>query len=253
MSITRQSSPPLSGRSGSLPRFVRHGRGPARPARDQHPRRPTRPTTHRTPERPAQPTAPLPGGASAPPIFEAVGPPPEALAGFWRRLVAAFLDWLLVGIVAAPSASCSASKPRRRPRPAALMSNLVRAPVLPRVLLDAVGPAQADLARHRRQQPGRQDHLVPARRVRPPRSLRGMFPVHGDGLMRWITGQGSTTSSRSWSRLPRVAVSPRPRRPCLAAGTAGGDLGDHRGPHHRTADRQPRRADLALLGPHLTG
>ena len=50
---------------------------------------------------PAQPPAPLPGGAAAPPTFEAVGPPPDALAGFWRRLVAAFLDWLLVGIVAA--------------------------------------------------------------------------------------------------------------------------------------------------------
>lgn len=58
--------------------------------------RPTEPLTG-----PTQPPAPLPGGASAPPIFEAVGPPPEALAGFWRRLVAALLDWLLVGIVAA--------------------------------------------------------------------------------------------------------------------------------------------------------
>lgn len=28
------------------------------------------------------------------------GPPPGALAGFWRRLAGAFLDWLLVGIVA---------------------------------------------------------------------------------------------------------------------------------------------------------
>jgi uncharacterized RDD family membrane protein YckC len=42
-----------------------------------------------------QPTQPL-GGSAPPP-----GPPPEALAGFWRRLVAAFLDWLLVGILAA--------------------------------------------------------------------------------------------------------------------------------------------------------
>jgi uncharacterized RDD family membrane protein YckC len=47
------------------------------------------------------PTAPLPGDPSAPPAFAAPGPPPEALAGFWRRLVAAFLDWVLVGIVAA--------------------------------------------------------------------------------------------------------------------------------------------------------
>jgi uncharacterized RDD family membrane protein YckC len=50
---------------------------------------------------PAQPPAPLPGGQSAPPTFAAAGPPPEALAGFWRRLAAAFLDWLLIGIVAA--------------------------------------------------------------------------------------------------------------------------------------------------------
>jgi uncharacterized RDD family membrane protein YckC len=46
-------------------------------------------------------TAPLPGAPSAPPAFAAAGPPREALAGFWRRLVSAFLDWLLVGIVAA--------------------------------------------------------------------------------------------------------------------------------------------------------
>ena len=50
---------------------------------------------------PAQPPAPLPGGQSAPPTFAAAGPPPEALAGFWRRLVGAFLDWLLIGIAAA--------------------------------------------------------------------------------------------------------------------------------------------------------
>jgi uncharacterized RDD family membrane protein YckC len=47
------------------------------------------------------PTTPLPGGPAAAPAFAATGPPPEALAGFWRRLVAAILDWLLVGIVAA--------------------------------------------------------------------------------------------------------------------------------------------------------
>jgi uncharacterized RDD family membrane protein YckC len=47
------------------------------------------------------PTAPLPGDQPAPPAFAAAGPPREALAGFWRRLIAAFLDWLLVGIVAA--------------------------------------------------------------------------------------------------------------------------------------------------------
>ena len=47
------------------------------------------------------PTAPLPSDQSAPPVFAAAGPPREALAGFWRRAVSAFLDWLLVGIVAA--------------------------------------------------------------------------------------------------------------------------------------------------------
>ena len=29
------------------------------------------------------------------------GPPREALEGFWRRLISAFLDWLLIGILAA--------------------------------------------------------------------------------------------------------------------------------------------------------
>jgi uncharacterized RDD family membrane protein YckC len=47
------------------------------------------------------PTAPMPGDPSAPPAFAAAGPPREALAGFWRRLVSAFLDWLLIGILAA--------------------------------------------------------------------------------------------------------------------------------------------------------
>ena len=47
------------------------------------------------------PTAPMPGDASAPPAFAAAGPPREALAGFWRRLVSALLDWLLIGILAA--------------------------------------------------------------------------------------------------------------------------------------------------------
>jgi uncharacterized RDD family membrane protein YckC len=71
---------------------------------------------------PPGPTAPIPGdqavpppagfAASGPPIpgdqavpppagFAASGPPPQTLAGFWRRLVAAFLDWLLVGFLAA--------------------------------------------------------------------------------------------------------------------------------------------------------
>jgi uncharacterized RDD family membrane protein YckC len=98
----------------------RHGRGPARPARDQHyddrpGQRPTEPLGG--PAQPPQPspadaqpgserrsptpTAPLPDDQAAAPAFAAAGPPREALAGFWRRLVAAFLDWLLVGIVAA--------------------------------------------------------------------------------------------------------------------------------------------------------
>jgi uncharacterized RDD family membrane protein YckC len=47
------------------------------------------------------PTAPLPAAPSAPAAFAAAGPPREALAGFWRRLVAAFLDWILIGILAA--------------------------------------------------------------------------------------------------------------------------------------------------------
>jgi uncharacterized RDD family membrane protein YckC len=51
--------------------------------------------------RPPATTAPLPDDQPAPPAFAAPGPPREALAGFWRRLVAAFLDWLLVGILAA--------------------------------------------------------------------------------------------------------------------------------------------------------
>jgi uncharacterized RDD family membrane protein YckC len=37
------------------------------------------------------------------PAPAAAGPPPEALAGFWRRLVAAFLDWILVGSSRPPS------------------------------------------------------------------------------------------------------------------------------------------------------
>jgi uncharacterized RDD family membrane protein YckC len=47
------------------------------------------------------PTVPLPGGPPPPPAFQVAGPPAEALAGFWRRLAAAFLDWVLVGVIAA--------------------------------------------------------------------------------------------------------------------------------------------------------
>lgn len=51
-----------------------------------------------------QPTEPLGGPARPPlgsPAFAAAGPPREALEGFWRRLIGAFLDWLLIGILAA--------------------------------------------------------------------------------------------------------------------------------------------------------
>ena len=47
------------------------------------------------------PTAPLPGDPSSPAAVAAAGPPRQALAGFWRRFVSAFLDWLLIGILAA--------------------------------------------------------------------------------------------------------------------------------------------------------
>jgi len=51
---------------------------------------------------PSVPTAPLPGDRYAPPpaMPPTSGPPPEALGGFWRRLVGAVIDWLLVGILA---------------------------------------------------------------------------------------------------------------------------------------------------------
>jgi predicted lipid-binding transport protein (Tim44 family) len=59
--------------------------------------RPTRPLAT-----PSGPTAPLPGDRYTPPPATppAGGPPPEALGGFWRRLGGAFIDWLLVGILA---------------------------------------------------------------------------------------------------------------------------------------------------------
>jgi uncharacterized RDD family membrane protein YckC len=84
--------------------------------RDDRPsQRPTEPladpasTPSPSPDQPAgtlQPpgsTAPVPGDQYPPPVpaFAAAGPPREALAGFWRRLVAAFLDWILVGVLAA--------------------------------------------------------------------------------------------------------------------------------------------------------
>jgi uncharacterized RDD family membrane protein YckC len=56
----------------------------------------------RPPDAPPGPTAPLPADRYAPPPATppAVGPPPQVLAGFWRRLAGALLDWLLVGIIA---------------------------------------------------------------------------------------------------------------------------------------------------------
>jgi uncharacterized RDD family membrane protein YckC len=51
-----------------------------------------------------QPTGPLGGPAQPlqpPPTFATAGPPRQAQADFWRRLIAAFLDWILVGILAA--------------------------------------------------------------------------------------------------------------------------------------------------------
>jgi hypothetical protein len=83
--------------------------------RDDRPsQRPTEPLGEPAPAPPPsydQPAGALQPPASTPPVAwgqypppmpapAAAGPSPEALAGFWRRLVAAFLDWILVGIVA---------------------------------------------------------------------------------------------------------------------------------------------------------
>jgi uncharacterized RDD family membrane protein YckC len=59
--------------------------------------------THDDPpsQRPTEPLGVPAQQPGPPPAAPAAGPPREALAGFWRRLVAAFLDWLLIGIVAA--------------------------------------------------------------------------------------------------------------------------------------------------------
>jgi uncharacterized RDD family membrane protein YckC len=58
--------------------------------------------THDPPgQRPTEPLGVPAQQPGPPPAAPAAGPPREALAGFWRRLVAAFLDWLLIGIVAA--------------------------------------------------------------------------------------------------------------------------------------------------------
>jgi uncharacterized RDD family membrane protein YckC len=50
---------------------------------------------------PTQPLGPPGQPAALPPAMAAAGPPVEAMAGFWRRLGAAFLDWVLVGVIAA--------------------------------------------------------------------------------------------------------------------------------------------------------
>ena len=44
---------------------------------------------------------PHPPPPPRPPRGAPPGPPPQALAGFWSRLAAAFLDWILIGVVAA--------------------------------------------------------------------------------------------------------------------------------------------------------
>jgi hypothetical protein len=225
------------------------------------------------------PTAPLPGGPSAAPAFAAAGPPREALAGFWRRLVAAFLDWILVGIVAAaigrrrrgpvpvrgnwpvhsgrarllhllprhqrrpvdrqqdhgdPGAGC-----RHRPPPAlcpgvrpGAREQPVRTAVLPRVLLDAVGTPQADLARFGRQQPGRQGQRLSTWRVRPPRALTGPLVESGaaalHGALRAIDPSAhglAAARGRRRHRLRRHPSPPAPHRhpPGPAAPTARHD------------------------------
>jgi uncharacterized RDD family membrane protein YckC len=68
-----------------------------------------------------QPGPPGPGDHPAP------GPPRAALADFWRRLAAAFLDWILVGIAAAavgelfgvkvPSPASAGGDPAFQPAP----------------------------------------------------------------------------------------------------------------------------------------
>ena len=52
-------------------------------------------------QRPPEPLGGPVQPAQPPPPLAAAGPPPEALAGFWSRLAAAFLDWILIGVVAA--------------------------------------------------------------------------------------------------------------------------------------------------------
>jgi uncharacterized RDD family membrane protein YckC len=91
------------GPPGSSNHDDRPGQRPTEPLGGRGPAQPPPPASGQPGSelRSPAPTAPLPGDQSAPSAFTAAGPPREALAGFWRRLVAAFLDWLLVGIVAA--------------------------------------------------------------------------------------------------------------------------------------------------------
>lgn len=56
---------------------------------------------HRPRQQPTEPLGVPAPPPSASPAFAAAGPPREALEGFWRRLIAAFLDWLLIGVLAA--------------------------------------------------------------------------------------------------------------------------------------------------------
>jgi uncharacterized RDD family membrane protein YckC len=74
-----QPDPPEAGTSGE-----QSGQGPTEPL-----------------GAPAPPPSVAAGPPPAPPPSMAAGPPREALAGFWQRLAAAFLDWVLVGVLAA--------------------------------------------------------------------------------------------------------------------------------------------------------
>jgi uncharacterized RDD family membrane protein YckC len=73
----------------------RPGQGPTQPlaAPAQPPVPPAPPGQGRT--------EPLTGPVQPPVPPPALGPPLEAMAGFWRRFASSFLDWVLVGVVAA--------------------------------------------------------------------------------------------------------------------------------------------------------
>jgi hypothetical protein len=130
----------------------------------------------------------------------------------------------------APTARVRGRPTRHRPVPALCPGvrpcpdeQPLRPPVLPRVLLDAVGAPQADLARHRRRQPGRQHHLLPTRRVRPPRPLSGPAApgparqlADQDGPAGSVIGSGGTTAVGGSAHAHR----PRSRRHRLRYGCA---------------------------------